>query len=50
MLYLITYLEEVYSRKDIREANKQTFKLEDMMKKIDWDIKNKRFNNLRIFT
>jgi CTD small phosphatase-like protein 2 len=34
LLYLITYLEEVYHQNDCRVANKKTFKLEDMMSKV----------------
>jgi CTD small phosphatase-like protein 2 len=35
LLYLITYLEEVYHLKDCRTANKKTFKLSEMMAKIN---------------
>ena len=35
LLYLITYLEEVYHLKDCRTANKKTFKLSEMMTKIN---------------
>lgn len=36
MLYLIVYLEEIYyQHKDVREANKTTFKLQELMCTVD---------------
>ena len=31
LLFLITYLEEIYHQEDMRDANKKTFKLQDIM-------------------
>jgi len=40
MLYLIVYLEELYyQHKDVREANKITFKLEELLNSVLWWIR-----------